>query len=163
MPIKRELSNRFCEKKKTARLKRHLLQLSFFQELVVYTSWYMLYKSRFCMFGCLVIAGWCPCTVSTQGSFIFLHHKSAVPCDQFAKQHARSPMSCDDLQTKRWSLSTVDLPVLPRESPSDKIQPRYFPPRREIFEKRISPLLLQGSLLSTTMDHCNHDLAAAVI
>ena len=58
----------------------------------------------------------------------------------------------------------MDLPVrLPRESPSGKIQTRYFPPRREISEKGISPLLLQGSLLSTTMDHCNHDLAAAVI
>ena len=28
-----------------------------------------------------------------------------------------------------------------------KIQPRYFPPRREISEKGISPLLLQGPLL----------------
>ena len=28
----------------------------------------------------------------------------------------------------------MDLPVLPRESPSGKIQTRYFPPRREILE-----------------------------
>ena len=28
----------------------------------------------------------------------------------------------------------MDLPVLPRESPSGKIQTRYFPPRREISE-----------------------------
>ena len=41
-------------------------------------------------------------------------------------------MSRDDLHTKRWSPSRVDLPVLPRESPSGKIQTRYFPPRREI-------------------------------
>ena len=45
-----------------------------------------------------------------------------------------SPMSRDDLHTKRWSPSRVDLPVLPRESPSGKIQTRYFPPRREISE-----------------------------
>ena len=46
----------------------------------------------------------------------------------------RSPMSRDDLHTKRWSPTSVDLPVLPRESPSGKIQTRYFPPRREISE-----------------------------
>ena len=45
-----------------------------------------------------------------------------------------SPMSRDDLHTKRCSPSRVDLPVLPRESPSGKIQTRYFPPRREISE-----------------------------
>ena len=43
-------------------------------------------------------------------------------------------MSRDDLHTKRCSPSRVDLPVLPRESPSGKIQTRYFPPRREISE-----------------------------
>ena len=43
-------------------------------------------------------------------------------------------MSRDDLHTKRWSPPRVDLPVLPRESPSGKIQTRYFPPRREISE-----------------------------
>ena len=37
-------------------------------------------------------------------------------------------MSRDDLHTKRWSPSRVDLPVFPRESPSGKIQTRYFPP-----------------------------------
>ena len=45
-----------------------------------------------------------------------------------------SPMSRDDLHTKRWSPSRVDLPVLPREWPSGKIQTRYFPPGREISE-----------------------------
>ena len=45
-----------------------------------------------------------------------------------------SPMSRDDLHTKRWSPSRVDLPVLPRESPSGKIQTRDFPPGREISE-----------------------------
>ena len=45
-----------------------------------------------------------------------------------------SPMSRDDLHTKRWSPSRVDLPVLPRESPSGKIQTRYFQPWREISE-----------------------------
>ena len=45
-----------------------------------------------------------------------------------------SPMARDDLPTKRWSPFWVDLPVLPRESLSGKIQTRYFPPRREISE-----------------------------
>ena len=45
-----------------------------------------------------------------------------------------SPMSCDNLHTKRWSPTRVNLPVLPRESPSGKIQTRYLPPRREQLE-----------------------------
>ena len=60
-----------------------------------------------------------------------------------------SPMSRDDLHTKRWSPSRVDLPVLPRESPSGKIQTRYFPPRREISEKGIFASSLARLQLST--------------
>ena len=92
-------------------------------------------------------------------SVCFAKKKGAIP----SSIHTCSPMSRDDLHTKRWSSSRVDLLVLPRESPSGKIQTRYFPPRREIPEKGISPLQGSSSPLSTTMDHCNHDLAAAVI